>query len=252
MSSGIIGGQLAHFALGRIGPRDALSGAGYSSAAAKLERLLGPGFFDVVRGRTVLDFGCGPGSEALELARRGAARVIGLDVQERFLAEARRRADAEGLSSCCDFVTQTSQRVDVVLSLDGFEHYGDPAGVLDTMYELLAPGGAAYVAFGPPWLHPLGGHLFSVFPWAHLVFTEASLLAWRARFKHDGATRFSEVAGGLNQMTIARFEELVGATPFILESFECVPIRRVRRIARALPRELFTSVVRAVLRRKTI
>jgi hypothetical protein len=57
----------------------------------------------------------------------------------------------------------------------------------------------------------LGGHLFSVFPWAHLIFSEQALIRWRSDFKSDGATRFSEVAGGLNQMTIRRFERLIAA-----------------------------------------
>ena len=56
----------------------------------------------------------------------------------------------------------------------------------------VADSGQVHISFGPPWCHPLGGHLFSVFPWAHLLFTEHALLQWRAGFKHDGATRFGE------------------------------------------------------------
>jgi hypothetical protein len=65
------------------------------------------------------------------------------------------------------------------------------------------------ISFGPTWHHPYGGHLFSVFPWAHLIFSEKALTRWRSDLRDDGATRFGEVAGGLNQMTIRRFEELV-------------------------------------------
>jgi hypothetical protein len=36
---------------------------------------------------------------------------------------------------------------------------------------------------------------------AHLIFKERALIRWRAGFKTDGATRFGEVAAGLNQMT---------------------------------------------------
>ena len=106
------------------------------------------------------------------------------------------------------------------------------------------------LTFGPTWLHPLGGHLFSVFPWAHLVFTEPALIRWRARFRKDGATRFREVEGGLNQMTIRRFERLVAESPLEFEAFEAVPIRRLRPIAPLLPRELCTSFVRSRLRRR--
>lgn len=74
------------------------------------------------------------------------------------------------------------------------------------MSALLEPKGEVIASFGPTWYHPLGGHLFSVFPWAHLLFSEKALLRWRSDFKTDGATHFGEVAGGLNQMTVDRFE----------------------------------------------
>jgi SAM-dependent methyltransferase len=46
----------------------------------------------------VLDLGCGTGAVALALADR-AARVIGRDISEGMLAEARRKADGRGLES---------------------------------------------------------------------------------------------------------------------------------------------------------
>jgi SAM-dependent methyltransferase len=132
--------------------------------------------------------------------------------------------------------------------VDGFEHFADPRAVLQTMSRLLRPEGRVLLSFGPTWFHPLGGHLFSVFPWAHLIFTEVALLRWRARFKHDGATRFGEVEGGLNQMTVRRFQKLVAASPLAFEAFETVPIRRLRALATPLTRELFTSRVRSRLK----
>jgi SAM-dependent methyltransferase len=137
--------------------------------------------------------------------------------------------------------------VDIIISVDGFEHFDDPGGVLATMRRSLNPGGRVLAAFGPTWFHPLGGHLFSVFPWAHLIFTEAALLRWRADFKSDGATRFGEVEGGLNQMTIHRFVKLVENSPFQFEHFEAVPIRRLCRFASILPREISTAIVRCAL-----
>ena len=76
------------------------------------------------------------------------------------------------------------------------------------MFDLLKPGGLLIASFGPTWYHPLGGHLVSVFPWAHLIFSETALMGWRSGIRADGAKRFHEVEGGLNQMTIRRFEQL--------------------------------------------
>jgi len=67
----------------------------------------------------------------------------------------------------------------LAISLDSFEHYEDPAGILQTMHRILKPGGVVLAAFGPPWFHPYGGHLFSVFPWAHLLFSEHAMVTWR-------------------------------------------------------------------------
>ena len=137
--------------------------------------------------------------------------------------------------------------MDYIVSLDAFEHFEDPGAILDIMASLLKPGGEVLASFGPTWYHPLGGHLFSVFPWAHIVLSEAALVRWRSRYRDDGATRFSEVAGGLNQMTIKRFERLVAASPLEIKSLQCVPIRKASRFHNRFTREFLTSVVRCVL-----
>jgi SAM-dependent methyltransferase len=131
--------------------------------------------------------------------------------------------------------------------VDAFEHFADPAEVLRIMNTLLKPEGEVLLSFGPTWYHPLGGHGFSVFPWAHLIFSEKALIAWRSTFKTDGATRFSEVAGGLNQMTIRRLEELVTASPFRFATLDPVPIRKLRWFHNRFTREFTTAVVRCRL-----
>jgi SAM-dependent methyltransferase len=210
--------------------------------------LFGESIWSEIRGKIVADFGCGAGAEAVELAQHGAARVVGIDIIERLLHAARQAAERVGVADRCHFTTRTDERVDVVLSLDGFEHFDDPEGVLDRMGRMIEPDGRILLTFGPTWLHPLGGHLFSVFPWAHLVFTERALLRWRAGFKSDGATRFREVEGGLNQMTIRRFRRLVARSPLSFETFEPVPIRRLRALANPVTQEFVTSFVRCRLR----
>jgi SAM-dependent methyltransferase len=173
--------------------------AGYEGGN-KLEALFGPGIWHEIAGKTVLDFGCGHGHEAIEVAQRGASHVIGLDIQDRHVRMARANQAAAGVSNCT-FTQQFDSYVDVILSIDSFEHFGRPEEVLNEMSKLLKPGGKVLVSFGPPWYHPKGGH-FPLFVWAHLLLTEESLLKWRSKFKHDGALRFHEVAGGLNQMSI--------------------------------------------------
>ncbi len=213
----------------------------------KLERLLGAAAVGRFRGRSVLDFGCGEGREVLDAVCAGAARAVGLDQRPEVLARARANAEAAGLAERCAFVTRWTEPVDVIYSLDAFEHFADPAGILVEMNRLLKPGGELLISFGPPWRHPLGGHVFSVFPWAHLVFSESALCRWRATFKTDGARRFHEVEGGLNRMTIGRFERLVAESELRLDRFELVPIRPLRRAHVTWTREFTTALVRCRL-----
>ena len=247
---GIIGGEVGYRILRRIAPAGKgtvkMDGSAYAGKS-KIRALLGDALLERLKGKRVLDFGCGEGGDSLEIARSGAQVVIGLDIQERLLEVARERATAQGLDDRVRFVTDCDEPVDTIVSIDSFEHFADPEAVLAAMHRLLQPGGEVICSFGPTWYHPLGGHLFSVFPWAHLVFTEAALIRWRSDFKTDGATRFGEVAGGLNQMTIARFRRMVRESPFELLECEEVPIRRLAPLHGRWTREFFTAIVRARL-----
>src|SRR6185437_7742697 len=147
----------------------------------------------------------------------------------------------------CTFTSSTEQLADIVVSVDAFEHFADPLQILRIMARLLKPSGEVIISFGPTWYHPLGGHLFSVFPWAHLLFSEKALIRWRSTFKSDGATRFSEVAGGLNQITIRKFEKLIAGSDFRLIDMERVPIGKLKPIHNSFTREFTTALVRGEL-----
>jgi len=212
---------------------------------SKLEVLLGRSIWNEVGGRTVLDFGCGPGHEVVEMAEHGAAHVVGIDIQDKWLRQAKQAADAAGVADRCTFAKTWNKPVDVIVCVDCFEHFADPAGILRHMRALLKSSGRVLVSFGPPWGHPLGGHLYSIFPFSHLVFPDSALVQWRSTIKTDGARTILE--SGLNKMTVRRFERVVAESPFRFEKFEVVPIRKLRRIANRLTREFTTSIVRCRL-----
>jgi SAM-dependent methyltransferase len=251
MMSGFVGGRVGYELLRRVGHRAAnehMCDASAYQGRSKVEALFGPTIWDLLADKTVVDFGCGVGTQVIEIATRGRAkRVVGIDILEEALEKAQHAALEAGVEDRCHFATELSEPADVVISIDGFEHYDDPVGVLKAMRHLLRHDGMALVSFGPPWFHPYGGHLFSVFPWAHLIFTEPALIRWRSDFKTDGATRFNEVAGGLNQMTVRKFRELLASSDFEVQQFEAVPISRLRRLSNRLTQEWFTSTVRCRL-----
>jgi SAM-dependent methyltransferase len=223
-----------------------LSGGAYQGTS-KLDILVGD-LLGAVAGKTVIDFGSGDGLEALDLVRRGADRVVGVDLNPSCREIADWHAQQAGLADRVAFVETTDVRADLVISLDSFEHFDDPAEILELIHRLLRPGGSLVASFGPPWLHPLGGHLFSVFPWAHLIFSERALIRWREDIRDNRPQNFREA--GLNKMTVRRFCRLVRQSRFELERLDLVPIKRLRRFHGTLTREFSTSVVRCRLRRR--
>jgi SAM-dependent methyltransferase len=249
---GVVGGRLATRVLTRLSP-DGQGGLAQGIPSAyqnrsKMEVLLGPTIWDEIGGKTVVDFGCGPGIEVVEMAERGARHVIGLDLRKKWLDEAAELARRHNVADRCTFAQTWDgrTRADVIVSLDAFEHFDDPAEILRIFHEILKPTGSVLVSFGPTWYHPYGGHLYSIFPYAHVVFTEKALVDWRSTLPGKGvAHSFRQT--GINQMTVSRFERLIETSPFRFASFEPVPIRKVRWAANRMLREFTTSIVRCRL-----
>jgi SAM-dependent methyltransferase len=189
----VIGGYLGYQILRAIAPGEPrhMNGGSYVERS-KMEVLLGDTVWNEMRKKTVIDFGCGPGAEAIEIAQRGAQQVYGVDILERWLTIAREEA-ARAKCKNVSFSRVPPEPADVIVSIDAFEHFVDPAAILQHMAGMLKPQGCVLVSFGPTWYHPLGGHLFSVFPWAHLVFSEKALCRWRSHLRDDGAQRFCDV-----------------------------------------------------------
>ena len=250
----LIGGTFAYRLLSHIAPPSTLSRHANVQAHQDdpLRSMLAvylpaDAWADLV-GKVVLDYGCGAGADMVELVRQGARHVIGLEIRQSMLDAARRNTETAGVVDRCTFVRRTPPdlRVDAITCTDVMEHVDEPDAVLAHMGRLLRPEGRAYLSFGPPWYHPYGGHLFSVFPWAHLLFTERAMMRWR-RDVTPGATVQRYRDSGLNQMTVRRFLRALERSPLQAERLELTPIRLLRRMHNRLTREFFTSVVRCQL-----
>lgn len=91
-------------------------------------------------GKTVLDLGCNAGFYSLEMKRRGASRVVGVDSDERYLAQARLASETLGLpielrqGSVYD-VAKLGERFDVVLFMGVLYHLRHPLLALDLLHE---------------------------------------------------------------------------------------------------------------------
>jgi tRNA (mo5U34)-methyltransferase len=91
-------------------------------------------------GRSVLDIGCNGGFYAIEMKRRGAARVLGIDSDEAYLAQARFAAEVTGQAiefrrlSVYD-VGALRERFDLVLFMGVLYHLRHPLLALDLVHE---------------------------------------------------------------------------------------------------------------------
>lgn len=98
-----------------------------------------------MRGKRVLDLGCGYGWHCIYAAEQGAAEVMGIDISERMIDEARRRNPRPNITygQCAveDFEAPAGS-FDVVLSSLAFHYLESFDDVCRRVHEWLAPGGA--------------------------------------------------------------------------------------------------------------
>jgi tRNA (mo5U34)-methyltransferase len=96
-------------------------------------------------GKTVLDIGCNAGFYAIEMKRRGAERVLGIDSDERYLAQARLAADVLGHDDDLEFakvdvydVGAIGETFDLVIFMGVLYHLRHPLLALDLIREHVA------------------------------------------------------------------------------------------------------------------
>ena len=113
-----------------------------------IERLVGA---SGVRGKQVLDVGCGGGILAEAMARRGATQVLGIDLAEKPLKVAQLHALEAGIGNI-DYrevavealAIEQPAAFDVVTCMEMLEHVPDPASVVRACATLVKPGGQVF------------------------------------------------------------------------------------------------------------
>ena len=88
-----------------------------------------------IKGKTVIDIGCGPGHYAVALAAQGASRVLGVDFAPGMVEIARKRAESAGVTDRCTFTlgdfldVSGDDKFDYAIVM-GFMDYIEDAGAL--------------------------------------------------------------------------------------------------------------------------
>lgn len=99
---------------------------------------------------SVLEVAPGPGYLAVELAKLGPFRVVGLDISKTFVEIARTISIEAGIS--VDFqlgdasaMPFAADSFDLIVCRAAFKNFADPVGALAEMYRVLTPGGQALI-----------------------------------------------------------------------------------------------------------
>ncbi len=97
-----------------------------------------------LRGMSVLDIGCNAGFYSVEMKKRGAARVVGIDSDQRYIEQARLTAQVAGFDdiefrilSVYD-VGQLAELFDLVIFMGVLYHLRHPLLALDLIHENVA------------------------------------------------------------------------------------------------------------------
>lgn len=212
-----------------------------------------PDFESFVRGKKVLDFGCGKGLQTVALARDYDCQVTGSDTNPACLNAAAEAVQRAGVSDKVTLI-ESSERIfgefDTVISLNAMEHFPDPLAMLLIMKRNVPRGGNILITFGPPWYAPYGAHMmhFTKLPWVNLLFPERVVMAVRARYNNDGAKRYEDCEGGLNKMSVRKFNRIIRESGLTIQriNYRCVAGQNwLARIP--ILRELFINHITCVL-----
>src|SRR6185437_14782031 len=115
--------------------------AGDSNSAEKLARIDMPAD---LTGKGVLDLGCNEGFFCIEAKKRGAAHVVGVDANEKWIELARKRAAEANVEVDFikgDFLEVKNRSFDLILMLSALHYASRPKAVLRRVHQLLSPNG---------------------------------------------------------------------------------------------------------------
>lgn len=93
-------------------------------------------------GRSVLDVGCGTGQYAIEFAKNGASRIVGIDIAPNMLETSRKNVQTAGVADRCEFFQSDllefnpETQFNVTIGIGLFDYIRDALPVLRKMREV--------------------------------------------------------------------------------------------------------------------
>jgi ubiquinone/menaquinone biosynthesis C-methylase UbiE len=219
-------------ALNGFFPNKSISATDYGETYAELEYRTAEQRLKIyepqveLKGKTVLDAGCGLGGAAIFYAEQGCASVVGIDMDDNHVRYAREFQRSKGIRNV-QFIEANlvelpfeSDYFDVILMDDVLEHIERPllTRALEESRRVLKPNGRMYLRF-PPWTTPYAAHLYGYIyiPWCHFLFSDRTLLSVLEQYHpkpRPGRLSYAEHYQQLNRITYKEFLQIVEALHF--------------------------------------
>jgi SAM-dependent methyltransferase len=230
-------------------------------------------------GKTVVELGCSEGYLLEAFLADQTFEAIGVDNDPDALQFARMRRGnlIRFLQSTDASIPLPDESVDVIYSIDTFEHLMALREMMLDCHRILRPGGRMLILFGP-YYNPYGAHLEDTVPvpWLNTVFSMRTLLEVAAHLHERGDLEpafywYDSFTGEqrpnpyldrerwerfLNHITVRSFRRTLRSLPFEVAHFEKIgfggktfPLARHAQVLAKLPllEELFTKNVFCVL-----
>jgi len=239
-----------------------------------------------IRGKKILEIGCGHGGISIFMAVNGAKEVVGIDLNTMDLEiakKAKRKIEAE--LGCNDlpvnFLEMNAYDMkldlnsfDIVIADNVFEHFMEPEKVMQQSYKILKSGGLLIVPrFSSIWskysLHLKNGLKL---PWANLFFSEQTICNVMVRIVEENSW-MQEIYPGyknnpkkvrdlrryndLNDITYAKFRKMAQRTGFEVTNFQIFGspvllakvLRRIPIISNSVIGDIFSVAASSVLKK---
>ncbi|GHT63936.1 hypothetical protein AGMMS50239_20750 [Bacteroidia bacterium] len=181
-----------------------------------------------LKGKTVLDVGCGHGGLCVDMAAADAKKVVGVDLErERILfAKENLRLNYPQYTGIVEFYEidlkdyDAGEQFDYIVSKDSFEHIIDLPGMMEEMKRRLKPGGLLYVGFGPLYNDYYGDHKRTecIIPWGHVLFSDEKIIKRLNKNKQTPIQSIIEL--GVNQLSLADYRRIFKESGFEMTFFK--------------------------------
>lgn len=182
-----------------------------------------------LKGKRILDLGCGVGRFGIKLAELTSAEVIGVDISEISIQQANAHAQKKGVQNfraiCDDFKeAHYIEQFDFVLCINMLHHTNEREKIAENVYKSLKPGGAwviiennpvnllfipFFILIGQlrahvtwPYLKSNKYSLSSYIRRHHFEITKIQRYGWLPTMLYNYSTFFLRLNNGLNKLPV--------------------------------------------------